>query len=568
MSDQPGRNELLSVRDTVESIGVAIILAFVVRAYSVEAFVIPTGSMAPRLMGQHVEVQCPDCGMSFPFGVNLSRTGQRGGPINVPPVRCPNCGCAIPRHRAMPRNGDRVLVLKYLFQFRDPQRWSVVVFKDPQGNNQNYIKRLAGLPGEVVRIIHGDVFVHRIRDLSGDGNLDEADLLGRKLTDIEDWQLARKSHATQQSVWQLVYDNDFHPAGTRRGLGTWQELWVSAEQDPQRWDLQGHGRRVFSYNGSEPARLDFARDNPDVFLPVNSYNNKDDSSSMGKNDVCSDLKLETTVLPKGEKGALRLTLSNFEHEFAGEIDFDGTVRLRHRVPKPDGTVPRWEEADDWGTVRRRAFQVGRSVPVALTHADWQVTLWVDGEPVLTSSDKEYNPNIPTLLAAIAKESPPSVPRVGLTALGGIFQLWHTRVMRDVYYTCGALDNPPDNREGKYALKHFASTAREKQPGWGTRDNPIVLRRFKDRPDFDEFYMLGDNSPSSLDSRLWVRAAPTLRLEDDNGNPMYRLGTVPRYNLIGKAFFVYWPAGREVPWLPPERFHLPIIPNVGKMRRIR
>ena len=62
------------------------------------------------------------------------------------------------------------------------------------------------------------------------------------------------------------------------------------------------------------------------------------------------------------------------------------------------------------------------------------------------------------------------------------------------------------------------------------------------------------------------AAPTLRLyEDKEGTrPLYQLGTVPRYNLIGKAFFVYWPSG----FRPPGLASLPIVPNFGKLRLIR
>ena len=43
-------------RDTVEQIVVAFILALLVRGFSAEAFVIPTGSMAPTLMGRHKEI--------------------------------------------------------------------------------------------------------------------------------------------------------------------------------------------------------------------------------------------------------------------------------------------------------------------------------------------------------------------------------------------------------------------------------------------------------------------------------------------------------------------------------
>ena len=58
-------------RDTVEAIVVAFILALVVRGFEAQAFVIPTGSMAPTLMGRHKEVTCPECG--FVYSVNASQ---------------------------------------------------------------------------------------------------------------------------------------------------------------------------------------------------------------------------------------------------------------------------------------------------------------------------------------------------------------------------------------------------------------------------------------------------------------------------------------------------------------
>src|SRR4051812_29729381 len=57
-------------RDTVEAIVVAFILALVVRGFEAQAFVIPTGSMAPTLMGRHKEIACPQCG--YLYAVNAS----------------------------------------------------------------------------------------------------------------------------------------------------------------------------------------------------------------------------------------------------------------------------------------------------------------------------------------------------------------------------------------------------------------------------------------------------------------------------------------------------------------
>ena len=61
-------------RDTVEAIVVAFILALVVRGFEAQAFVIPTGSMAPTLRGRHKDVVCPQCG--FSYAVNASQEAE------------------------------------------------------------------------------------------------------------------------------------------------------------------------------------------------------------------------------------------------------------------------------------------------------------------------------------------------------------------------------------------------------------------------------------------------------------------------------------------------------------
>jgi len=76
-------------------------------------------------------------------------------------------------------------------------------------------------------------------------------------------------------------------------------------------------------------------------------------------------------------------------------------------------------------------------------------------------------------------------------------------------------------------------------------------------------MLGDNTSASKDSRLWDVVGPHLK---DRGEA-FQLGTVPRDQLIGKAFFVYWPSGHRLDWLPMfSRWG--VVPDVGRMRWIR
>ena len=67
-----------STRETIESIVIAFILAFVFRAFIVEAYRIPTGSMAPTLYGAHRTTICPDCGYEYAYEVQTD--GTRPGP--------------------------------------------------------------------------------------------------------------------------------------------------------------------------------------------------------------------------------------------------------------------------------------------------------------------------------------------------------------------------------------------------------------------------------------------------------------------------------------------------------
>ena len=161
---QPSPNNVIRKHgaDTFEQIVLAFVLALVFRTFEAEAFVIPTGSMAPTLYGRNKEMTCTQCGFELVIGASSEVT--RDGNALIDGVRiegavCPNCRF-LNRDMEQARvfNGDRILVNKFPYELGDPDRWDVFVFKYPEKPGTNYIKRLVGLPGETIRIQGGDLY--------------------------------------------------------------------------------------------------------------------------------------------------------------------------------------------------------------------------------------------------------------------------------------------------------------------------------------------------------------------------------------------------------------------------
>jgi len=58
------------------------------------------------------------------------------------------------------QNGQRLLVNKVVYKFHGPERGDVVIFHPPNNEQDDYIKRIIGLPGESVEIKEGIVYIH------------------------------------------------------------------------------------------------------------------------------------------------------------------------------------------------------------------------------------------------------------------------------------------------------------------------------------------------------------------------------------------------------------------------
>lgn len=107
------------IRDWAESIIIAFLLALVIRAFLVQAFKIPTGSMRMTLIeGDLILVN------KFIYGAKVPLTNWR------------------------------------LPVFRTPKRGDVIVFIYPEDKSKDFIKRLVGLPGDVVEIKGGSIYIN------------------------------------------------------------------------------------------------------------------------------------------------------------------------------------------------------------------------------------------------------------------------------------------------------------------------------------------------------------------------------------------------------------------------
>ncbi len=193
---------------------VALVLAFLIRTFEAEAFVIPTGSMAPTLMGRHKDVTCPKCGYSYRVGASEERDelGRDKG-REVISGTCPMCRFTMDlrpvpaKGRSYPSySGDRIVATKLDYQFCEPQRWDIAVFHFPLEARTDYIKRITGLPNESLRIQYGNVWTQ------GEGKF----TIQRKLPE--------KILATMQPV----FDNDYMPELIKNGLPPRWAPWEPA----------------------------------------------------------------------------------------------------------------------------------------------------------------------------------------------------------------------------------------------------------------------------------------------------------------------------------------------------
>src|SRR5262249_4892143 len=81
-----------SAREIIETVVFVVVLVLLLKSFTAEAFVIPTGSMAETLWGYQKVVRCPQCHVEFPVNCSSESDPSEGAlPEVVTGCTCPNC---------------------------------------------------------------------------------------------------------------------------------------------------------------------------------------------------------------------------------------------------------------------------------------------------------------------------------------------------------------------------------------------------------------------------------------------------------------------------------------------
>ncbi len=478
--------------DFIGMISLAVAAALLIKAYVMDIYLIPSGSMETALHGR-------------------------------------------------PDGGDRIFSSKLSYRFRDLRRWEVAVFKfpyatarqndrygmvSPEYEGQNFVKRVIGLPGETVAIGRGDIWV-------------------RPSGARTPYERVGKPDSVQRGMWLKVYEEDFADislpeferfwkiigdAAVERGAlvlrpgaggvrldyrpmapaGEKRDRMVELPGIPDRYVLEqpvqfrcaecGH---VFvttvaaqNVQGRCPACGHLSEETEAVFYhrrsglpefgryavsPASAPQGEQTQPRQDEYNFVPDLRVVAGVSLASRETVFSVALREDERFVQIALSGDGLLELRvngrsalpqHRAPV--GIAPGREHALECYVTegRARVFLDGAAAPVL----DEQV--WTDERPF-----------------------PRNAPRssgVSLLAGGGEVRVRGLSMDRDVFYYSG-----------------WEHDRGEKYQALNSRGEIAVGER--------HFFPMGDHTSSSFDARSW--------------------GAVPLGLLQGPALFIWWPPER-------------------------
>ncbi len=595
-----------STRETIESVLVAFLLAFLFRAFVAEAFVIPTGSMAPTLMGAHKDLFCDYCGKQFQTSASQEYNQETGGLSGKTFIAacCSNCRglnkfdfAGNPNHDTF--SGDRILVSKFDYVLSSPKRWDVFVFKYPQDARMNYIKRLVGLPGESLLIREGDVYV--------------------RTSDAEEWSIARKPAHKIRAMRRVVSDTG-HPAPILVKAG-WPSLWQpwSSGGSADAWTVNhtdSDWSATLSQSGNEqllryyhkvvgvnqwesllagqPIKVPDPRSSELVtdFLAYNAtidVNNRDliykksgglrstiDSENRAYDVIqtqlgrslagglenrssqwVGDLVAEFNVDVQSPSGTLLVDLYEFGVRYRCSIDVSsGEVTLSANGNNAEGVF-----AGSNSITGKSKLRGEGSYRIEMANVDDQIFLWVNGSLVDFGEKSQFDSQRFRSGAARrpywSEADPQDAAPIGIGGQNIAINVTRAQVFRDIYYiaarggnftdfdlTNALVASVPDPAIRGIVNPAGAIQATYANPEWWSESNLFSLRRSREyKLNEGQYFPMGDNSAASSDARVWSG-----------------MQCVEQKYLLGKALLVFWPHTWNTP--------VPFTPNISRMNLIR
>jgi signal peptidase I len=537
-----------TTREIFETVVFVVVLVLMLKLFVAEAFVIPTGSMAPTLWGDQVRCTCRKCGYKFP--INCAPDNEGKHPVEIKKYICENCGYNCTERDASNdlssvHSGDRVLVSKYEYHLRDPRRFEIPVFRFPvepysdqkkaDGESRNlqgmnYIKRLVGLGGETLAVFAGDLYVTRAL------NYDWVPLDKRPQNETDAWQfrymyanddramrffmdgnfeIVRKSPDEIMAVRRIVFDLDHQPNGPE---GVRKTRWHASPENGAGWEMEAAG---FKHSGDEPAFMVYQHIDPwsekGPYYIVDSigynlmrgeYGNpfisepiaQDQRDDWVRNHWVSDLILDCTVEIPSPDSQVILELAKGRNRFQA-VFHKGECKLV-QIATGDGDRETRREMGSHPTRMTKSGKYG----LRFANVDSRLTVWVDNKPIAFGADQaDHAPPDPTRqFEPFEKNDLLQPARIGAS---GEVKYSKVSLWRDLEYNCGFPQKDTPRRKFEPTDKDI--------PACGFVQSYFV------QP--GHYLMFGDNSNSSADSRSW--------------------GLVPERLMLGRAVIVYFPFSR-------------------------